>query len=344
MESEIPSSSCEHRDVIRHWLAITAIIVATLLWSGNFIVGRYVNQSIDPITLACWRHLIACTILMPFVVKQIARRFRALLAHWYILLAMEGSGIVLFNLGTYFALRTVPAVYAVMLLAFVPIMVVLLASVLLRTSLSRLQVAAVVTSVIGVALVTSRGHLEFFVTFHLDGGTAWMGAAVFGFALNTVLVRKLPPALPASLVYGVSLLLGTLILVSISRPAVLFAVVTESRSTVIEAILYLALGPSVIAYICWIFAIRRLGAQPVGNCLSLVPVFGTLLSVLLLGERITLSLAAGGALVLCGVFLSLSLPFRLPESGKEHSRVYDLSVAGTKAIARSKQPSAAANR
>jgi drug/metabolite transporter (DMT)-like permease len=292
--------------------ALVAVLIATLCWSGNFVIGREIHGLINPFALAFWRHVVASVLLFPFIIRPLWHCRRAVIKEWRTLVGMAASGIVLFNVGTYAALQTIPAVRSVMILAFAPMAILVFSRFLAHERLTRNQIVGVVVSFVGVAFLeiedttASLGSI-----FGMGIGDVWMAAAVIGFALNTVLVRRLPKEIPTIVAYGIAVLLGVVGLIP-EYMTTFGEAPTIVRIDLWSAIVFLALGPSIAAYFCWFYAIRIAGPQRVGNCILLVPLFGAFLGVLLLSERFTGALAAGGAMIFAGVLLSLIDPSSRP--------------------------------
>src|SRR5579864_5468502 len=188
---------------------VLSILVATLCWSGNFVVGRVVHAQINPLELAFWRHALALMVLAPFVVRPMWRCRRAIANNWVTLFGMGVSGVILFNVGTYAALRTIPTVRSVMILAFAPMVILLMSRWLTHARLNSFQIIGVIISFVGIAVVEVNGAAATLTSMvGVSLGDAWMLVAMFGFALNTVLVRRLSKDIPTSVAYGVSVVVG----------------------------------------------------------------------------------------------------------------------------------------
>ena len=293
--------------------ALIAILIATLCWSGNFVVGREIHGLINPFALAFWRHVVASVLLLPFIIRPLWRCRRAILKEWSTLVGMAASGVVVFNVGTYAALQTIPAIRSVMILAFAPMAILIFSRFLAHERLTWHQIVGVVTSFIGIAFLEIWDTTAPLASiFGMGMGDVWMAAAVIGFALNTVLVRRLPKEIPTIVAYGVAVMLGVVGLIP-EYIATLGEGPAIARFDLWSAIVFLALGPSIAAYFCWFYAIRTAGPHRVGNCILLVPLFGAILGVLLLSERFTGALAAGGGLIFAGVLLSFIDPNNRPQ-------------------------------
>jgi drug/metabolite transporter (DMT)-like permease len=291
-------------------VALIAILVATLCWSGNFVIGREIHGLINPFALAFWRHVVAGVLLLPVIIRPFWHCRRAIIKEWSTLVGMAASGIVLFNVGTYAALQTIPAVRSVMILAFAPMAILIFSRFLTQARLTWHQILGVVVSFFGIAFLEIKDTSASLVSiFGIGVGDVWMAAAVIGFALNTVLVRvrRLPKEIPTIVAYGVAVMLGVVGLIP-EYMTTLSDGPPIARIDLWSAIVFLALGPSITAYLCWFYAIRMAGPHRVGNCILLVPLFGAILGVLFLSERFTGTLAVGGGMVFAGVLMSFIDP------------------------------------
>jgi drug/metabolite transporter (DMT)-like permease len=282
------------------------LVVAALCWAGNFVVGRVVQADIPPITLTFWRWAVAGATLLPFAAGPLWASRSVALKHWRLLVVLAATGVVFFHVLVYAALRTTTATNAALIMATVPVVVPLISLVLDGIGVTRRQALGIAISLIGVAVIIVRGDFAVLAGFRLTPGDLLMLLAVPMWALYTVLLRRLPPALPplamllAITAVGLALLLPAygweLFVVGgiVLRPANLLSIA------------YVGLFASVISYICWNRAVRQVGANKAGLFIHLMPVFSTMLAILFLGEVLRPFHIAGIALIGTGLYLTTS--------------------------------------
>ncbi len=283
------------------------MVLTGLFWAGNAIVARSVAGDIPPIALAFWRWAVAALVLLPFVWPYVRRDAKALLADWPTVLLLSALGISFFNAGLYLAAQSTTALNIVMLQSAVPVLIVAASYILFRDAVSARQGIGIAISLAGALTLISHGDLGVLAHFEFNAGDLWMLAASVSYAVYTALLRKRPPVhgvsfLFASFVIGAALLLPFYIAESLhSRPMPL-------TWEALLAVVYVAVFASVVAYYCFNRTVELLGANTAGLTVHLVPVFGTLLAVAILGERLHIYHALGIGLIACGILLATRRP------------------------------------
>ena len=280
------------------------LVYAVILWCGNGIVGRAFGPDISPLTLSFWRWTIAFALLLPTSFRTVWR-LRALIGrHWRLLLLYSVLGLVGCNVLTYAALHDTTAVNSSLMNSTTPIFVMCLSFALYRDRIEPRQLFGVAVSLSGVLAIVSGGRLDSLGALAINRGDLMMLAAIGLWSAYTVVLRRKPEGIPAmaflTVLVGIGMLLelpfylAECVLVGVVRPTV----------PNLLAIGYVAVFPAVIALYFWNRAVAALGANRAAPFVHLMPVFGTGLAVLLLGEPIDIHHAAGMALIFAGVTLA----------------------------------------
>ena len=270
------------------YTGIALAVLATLIWSGNFIIARGVIKSIPPITLAFYRWLSATVIILPFAWKYFTAEFKIVKQSFGFLFLAAVTGISLFNTFVYIAGHYSTAInMAILGTCSSPIMSVILARIFLKEKITSHRILGMFVCVIGILLLLSKGHLENLLSFRFTKGDWWVLAAAFTFAIYNTSVRKKPKEMNPTNFLFIVFLIGTLILLPFY-----FYELNEKGGIAINlsnlgAIVYLGLGASVICFLIWNKAIRALGTGRTALFGNLIPVFSTIEAVLLLNEKIT---------------------------------------------------------
>jgi drug/metabolite transporter (DMT)-like permease len=293
------------RDRQAAWAALL-LSVAVLCWAGNFVIGRAVYADIPPVSLAFWRWGVAVLVLLPMAGPVAWRHRRVIWREWRLLGMLAVLGAVLFHICVYSGLRTTTATNGAILQAVVPVVMPLFSWLVLRAPLFRLQAAGILVSFVGVAAIVLRGAPAAITEIAFTPGDLWLLAAVPIWALYSVLLRRLPTDLPGlAMLMAIAaiglVMLAPLYLVEVAHVGG-FAVTVDS----VLAVLYVGVFASVVAYVCWNRGVHVIGPNSAGLFLHLMPVFTTILAVMLLGERLYAYHAAGIALVAAGIVLSTS--------------------------------------
>jgi drug/metabolite transporter (DMT)-like permease len=281
-------------------------IIATLLWSGNFIIARKVSHAISPVSLAFFRWTCASLVLLPFAYKQVIAEWSPLKANWRILTWIALTGIALFNTFVYVAGHNTTAINMALIgTTSSPIFATAMAVIFLKERLGFYRIIGMIICILGIVLLISKGSWEVLFSFKFSSGDTWILAGAFAFAVYNILVRKKPVNISALSFLLIIFVLGSLMLfpffiieqLTVKTP-------TDWSPTLFGAILYLGIGTSVLAFWCWNLAISKLGAGRTVLFGNLIPIFSTLEAILILGETVTPMHFYSGILVISGLVIA----------------------------------------
>lgn len=296
---------------------IALLITPPLMWAGNAVLGRMVHGLVPPITLNFMRWALAFVLLLPLagwvlkpgsVLWQSKKRFA--------LLGLLGVGM--YNALQYLALRTSTPINVTLVASSIPIWMLLLGRVLYGVPIPRRAGFGAALSLAGVATVLSRGDLGQLLQVQLVPGDAWMLLAALTWAYYSWLLVRPPAAgyppeikgdwaafLLAQVVMGLcwSSLMTTGEWLTLP-PAVDGGSHITWGWPLAAALVYFAVGPSLLAYRCWGAGVARVGPAVAGFFNNLTPLFAALLSTLLLGEPPRAYHAAGFVLIVGGILVS----------------------------------------
>ncbi len=287
--------------------ALTAYLMLSfvmLVWAGNAIVGRAVRADVPPLTLAFVRWAGASLLLLPFAAKTLLHERAAILRGWRPILALGLTGVCAFNALLYTGLRETPASNALLLQAAIPMLVMLLDRIAFGARSGGWRVAGILLSTLGVVVIVFQGDPARVITLQLGGGDTIILAAVVAWSVYTVLLR-LRPDISALSFLAVTFLIGVIVMAPLALWEATHGGTVRMSAGVIGAFAYVCVLPSLIAYLLFNAAVARIGPASAGQAITLMPLFGALLSVLLLGEKLHGYHAAGMTLILGGILLSL---------------------------------------
>ena len=279
-----------------------------LIWSGNFVVGRAARDQLPPVALNFWRWTLALAILLALTGGPLWRQRRVLLAHWRILAGLAVSGIVCFHLFTYSALQSTEAINAVLVLSTAPMLIVLVAWVAFRDTITARMGAGIVVAMVGAVLVIARGDPRALGTLQANPGDLWMLAAALSWAVYSVLLTRRPTVLAPLVLLTATVAIG----VAVQIPIYALALAAGERIVLsgasLAALGYVGVFASVIAYLFWNRGVREVGPARAGVFLHLMPLFGAGLAIVFLGERIAWFHLAGAAAIVVGIVLASRRP------------------------------------
>jgi drug/metabolite transporter (DMT)-like permease len=284
-------------------------LLAVLLWSGNFIIARALHASVPPVALAFWRWLGATVILLPFALRDLRLQAAALKGRALHILGTALSGVTLFNTFIYVAGRTVPAIHLALIgTTASPLFVLLLSTVFLRERLAARTLIGAALCLAGLITLLTGGNVLRLGKLQFSAGDAWVLAAAFSFALYTLQVRRRPHGISPKAYLLALFATGTLLLF----PAYLWEHAHTApivwNTAVVGSVAYLAICASVLAFLLWNEAIRRIGPSRTSLFGNGIPLFSTLEAVLLLGEAITPATGVAFLLIGAGLFVANRVP------------------------------------
>lgn len=284
------------------WLLLT---LAPLFWSGNFVVGRAILTEAPPVALAFWRWVLA---LIPVLLLARGRvdfghEWRVLRPHLPVVALLAVLGIACFNSFVYLGLRETASVNAMLLQSVIPVLILLVCFLLFGERPSMLQLTGVVLSLAGVAFIATRGHPEAIARLAVNRGDLWVLAAVVAYAFYSALLRKRPPLNPLAFLAAI-FTIGALAILPFYLREHLSGHVLALTGRNIAAMAYLVIFPSFLSYLCFNRGVELVGAGRAGLFIHLLPVFGSVLAVVFLGERIETFHLAGAALIGAGLVVS----------------------------------------
>lgn len=289
------------------------LTLSALFWSGNWIVGRALRDAVPPIGLSFWRWSLATLILLPFALRHASAGAASIRRAWRPLLFLGVSGTAVFNAMCYYGVHFTTATNGLLLQSALPVMVMIITRVAFGQKLAPRQIVGAGVSLCGVLAIVTRGDPGTLASLTLNRGDAWVLSALLLWAGYTVCLRYRPADLHP---LGFLLVIAAVGAVA-TAPGYAWEIATGATHRVDVGVVlglgYVALFPSVLAYVCWNSALRRMAPERASLFLHLMPIFGSAMSIAFLGERLHMYHVAGMALILSGIALVTRIgPKRLP--------------------------------
>ncbi len=289
----------------RLWrMAPLLLAAASLSWAGNAVVGRAVHGVIPPVSLAFWRWTGASFIVLPFARGPLRQDWPVLIRHWRSLVLLSFTGVALFNTLFYRGLDQTTAINGLLLQSAMPLLILLASRLIYRERPTLTQTIAIVVSLVGVVVIAVHGSFARLATLSFNPGDLWVLAAVASYALYSSLLRSRPPDVHALSFLAASFALGALMLLPLYLGESFAGIAAAITPGTLAAYAYVAVVPSFLGYLCFNRGVELIGAARGGQYVHLVPVFGTLLAMAFLGERLHAFHVAGIALIGAGLALA----------------------------------------
>ncbi|MGG4494971.1 DMT family transporter [Brevibacillus reuszeri] len=278
---------------------VMLLLLTSLLWGGNFVLGKSLVGHASPLTLTSLRWIIAVLCLLPMVwwkEKKLLPPRDAILP----LLCMGITGVVLFNVFQFLALEMTSATNVGLISTLKMITISLFSFVFLKEKIKLLQVFTMMFLLVGVVLILSKGNISYLLSLQFNSGDLWMLAAVCVWGIYSVCSKwamsKTTPLM--SILY--SAIFGLLILLPFN---VGDFTITNIDAPFIGSLLYTGVISTVVCMVLWNLGVQKLGATTSGIFLNFNPIFTSILAFFLIGEQMTWLQGVGGMIVILGCFL-----------------------------------------
>jgi len=296
----IPSAASSARAVSPYLL----LTLTPFFWACNWIAGRGLHSQIPPMAMTFYRWAFAIVFMLPFALPQVRRQWPLIRAHWRVLLLLGVLGVGAHNALAYLGLNYTTATNGVILNSFVPVMIIALSWLFLRQRLSNVQLAGVMVSLAGVLTILAQGSLTQLLAFRLNLGDIFVILSMLLWSLYTICLRWRPPGLHTLAFLFVIACVGTTAILPFYVGEAMLGRQVEWTWEVVAALASVGLFSSFIAYIFWNRGVAQVGASVAGLFVHLMPVFGTILAWVFLGERLQIFHVAGIALILTGIYVT----------------------------------------
>ena len=281
------------------------LLLATILWGGNFVIGRAVAGDIPPITLAFLRWCTAFIVFLPIAYSRLQKEWPMLRAHWQVVIILSITGVASFNTLVYIGVHYTTSINASLMNSSTPIIIYILSFIFLRERLTKFQLLGTGISLLGVAFIISGGSIASLLSFSFNKGDLIVLVAVVCWAVYSLLIKQYAGRLPGYSTFLATIAMGALILL----PFTVFELLTTTTTidwsfSTICAILYVGIFASIIAFLSWNSGVVSLGANKASIYLNFIPLFAAIFAVIFLGEEIFITQIIGGLAVVSGVLLT----------------------------------------
>ena len=280
-----------------------SLALATLLWAGNFIIGRALRDDMAPLELNFWRWIIALAALLPFTLNSLwlGRALITRNAGFIAMLAL--TGVVVPHTCVYAALATTNAVNALLLLSIAPLLIGLGDWAIFGEPMRKRQWLGMAVALMGAITLIARGNVDTLLALQAGKGDLWMIPAILSVAAQALMLKRSPkaiaqaPLLAASIIAALIMMLPFMLITgNLAAP--------PSGVRVVASLLYVGVFASAAAFLLWNRGVARLGPGAAAPFLYLMPVYGSIMSGVLLGEAAMDYQYIGGGFVFFGLWLA----------------------------------------
>ncbi len=295
-----PSVSAPARTVSPYLL----LTLTPFFWACNWIIGRGLSASIPPMAMTFYRWLFAILILAPFALPHLKREWPIVWRNRRVLILLGICGVGSHNALAYLGLNYTSAMNGVILNSFIPVMIVSLSWIFLRQRLAHIQLAGVAVSLTGVLAILSQGSLATLASFQVNRGDVFVILSMLLWSIYTIGLRWRPAGLHMLTFLFVIACVGDLVILPVYLAETAMGSPMSFTLVNVLALVGVALFSSVLAYIFWNRGVEQVGASVAGLFVHLMPVFGTILAWVFLGERLHAYHIVGIAFILTGIYVT----------------------------------------
>ncbi len=285
--------------------AYLLLILTTLFWSGNFIVGKAAsNYQIPPFSLNFYRWLFAFIILLPFTLKEILVHKKYIFYNIGFFIILGITSITIFNSIVYYSLYYTQVISGVLMISTIPVWIMVVASILNIEKTNLFQIIGVILSLTGVLFIITKADIELIKSLNFNKGDLSMVVAMFSWAIYSALLRKKTYEVSQIALLEIIIICGLVFLIPIYFIEMNFGHSITLGKPFILTLTYVVLFPGILAFLFWIKGISIIGANRAGVFLHLMPIFGALMAIVIFEEKFMFYHFLGAIFIIAGITLS----------------------------------------
>jgi len=277
--------------------------LSSLFWAGNIVLARHVGAHVPPLMMTTIRWFGVFLILLPFAWPHLKRDWKALRAHLPLMLFLSLIGFAFNNAISYWAMQYTEALNALLIQSAGPLFVALWSLVLFGVRLTTAQLAGIAISLLGVLTIILRGDLAALASITFNKGDIMFASSLVAFGLYSAVIPRRPKIHQLSFL-SFTTCCGAIMLLPAAMWEFSAGSVLRPDALTLATFAYILIFPSTLAYLFFNRGVALIGPNRAAPFFHLVPVFGSAMAILLLGERLQLFHLIGYALVLAGVVIA----------------------------------------
>jgi len=282
------------------------LLLCVLFWAGNFVLGRFVKDEVEPLELAFFRWFLTLLIISPILIFRFKRIVKSVKKNYLILLFLATLGIAAYNTLVYSALSMTTSTNALIINSTVPILILCLSFFILKQKIVLRQLVGIILSTIGVLFLILQGDFINIFSLTFNNGDLLIILSSILWATYSVFIKFRPKDLNNFEFFATIVFLGFFIFLpffltqnySIQREIEVF----QSNYLVF---IYISVFTSCLSYYFWHYGIDTIGASKTGQFIHIMPIFGITLAYIFLGEKLMFHDFLGALLIMSGIYLSL---------------------------------------
>ncbi len=296
------------------------LLLTAFFWGGTFIAGKMIAGSVHPVCASFLRFAIASIFLMAIVIRKEGRLPPLRTDQIFPVVLLGFTGVFAYNILFFTGLKHIEAGRASLIIATNPILISLLSAIFLKEEINRIKAVGICLSVLGAMVVISNGRLVDMASYDIGLGELLIFGCVISWVSYSLIGKVIMGSLSPLVAVTYSAMVGTVLLVI---PAWYTGVSQDLGNYAIMdwmSLFYLGFFGTVLGFFWYYQGIQRIGAMKASVFINFVPVSAIVLSFVFLDEPLTISLLAGGSLVILGVYTT---------NASDRLKKYGLNIIGT---------------
>ena len=286
-------------------LAYLMLVLTTIFWSGNFIVGKAASiYEIPPFSLNFFRWFFAGIILLPFTCKELIQKKNYIIKNLSFFIILGITSITIFNSIVYYSLYYTQVITGVLMISTIPVWIIFISSILRIERTNIYQIIGVVLSLVGVIIIVTKIDFKIIKSLDFNKGDLSMIVAMLSWAIYSSLLKKKKYEISQTTLLQLVIIFGLIFLTPISIGEYFIGNKIKLGTPFYLTLTYVIFFPGLFAFFFWIKGISIIGANRAGIFLHLMPIFGALMAIMIFDEKFMYYHLFGAIFIIAGIILS----------------------------------------
>tara|TARA_B100000242_G_C43033286_1_gene481576 strand:- start:773 stop:1684 length:912 start_codon:yes stop_codon:yes gene_type:complete len=291
--------------VSKHNLAYLLLILTTIFWSGNFIVGKLASfHEIPPFSLNFYRWFFAGIILLPFTFKELIRSKEYIYDNIGLFIVLGITSITIFNSVVYYSLYHTQVINGLLMISTIPVWIIFISSFLNIERTNIFQIIGVILSLFGVTAIITKIDITIIKTLQFNEGDLTMIIAMFSWAIYSALLKKKVHKVSQITLLQIVIIFGLIFLIPFYFIELYNGNFIKLKKSFYFTLSYVVIFPGLLAFFFWIKGISIIGANRAGIFLHLMPIIGAIMAIIILNEKFMYYHLVGSIFIIAGISLS----------------------------------------
>ena len=281
------------------------LILTTIFWSGNFIVGKAASiYQIPPFSLNFYRWFFAGLILLPFTYKEILNKKKYIIENISIFIILGITSITIFNSIVYYSLYYTQVISGILMISTIPVWIIFISTFLNIEKTNIFQIFGVVLSLIGVIFIVTKADVNLIKNLNFNKGDLSMVVAMFSWAIYSALLKRKNFKISQISLLEVVIICGLIFLIPVYFIELYLGNKIILGKPFYLTLTYVVIFPGLASFFFWIKGISIIGANRAGIFLHLMPIFGAIMAIVIFDEKFMNYHIFGALFIIVGITLS----------------------------------------